>query len=103
METIFLLDPFIDKDGDLRVRGRPLAGLLETLGPLLGISGDFNNSIPNMPQMLIDRDRGQQFIEMYRWLRGKDRETALEWTKKDTIEAFRYIFGLSIFNRSSQQ
>jgi phospholipase/lecithinase/hemolysin len=101
LETIFLQDPFIDKDGDLKVRGRLLAGLLETLAPFLGISGDFNDSIPNISQARIDRDRGQRFIEIYRWLQGKDRALAAEWTKKDTIEAFRHIFGLRGFENTS--
>jgi hypothetical protein len=103
LETIFLHDPFIDKDGDLKVRGRPLAGLLETLAPFLGVSGDFNDSIPNISQTRIDRDRGRSFIEIYRWLQGKDRAMAAEWTKKDTIEAFRHIFGLRGYDRSFQQ
>lgn len=44
---IFYGDPFIDKDGDGRVTGRPGAGLIETIGPLLGISGDSNDLAPS--------------------------------------------------------
>jgi hypothetical protein len=40
---LFLTDPFVDKDGDGRVTGRPGAGLLETLSALLGFSGDLND------------------------------------------------------------
>jgi hypothetical protein len=36
----------VDKDGDGRVTGRPGAGLLETLSPLLGFSGDLNDFLP---------------------------------------------------------
>ncbi len=43
---LFLTDPFVDKDGDGRVIGRPGAGLLETLSVLLGFSGDFNDFGP---------------------------------------------------------
>jgi GDSL-like Lipase/Acylhydrolase len=43
---LFLTDPFVDKDGDGRVTGRPGAGLLETLSPLLGFSGDLNDFLP---------------------------------------------------------
>ena len=43
--SLFMADPFIDKDRDGRVSGRPGAGLIETLGPLLGISGDSNDSV----------------------------------------------------------
>jgi hypothetical protein len=42
---VFLTDPFVDKDGDGRVRGRFLRGLIETLGPFMGISGDLNDSL----------------------------------------------------------
>lgn len=40
---ILFSDPHVDKDADGRVTGRPLAGLLETLSPLVGISGDLND------------------------------------------------------------
>ena len=43
---VFLSDPFIDKDGDGLVTGRPNAGFLETLAPLLGFSGDANDQLP---------------------------------------------------------
>jgi hypothetical protein len=103
LETIFLQDPFIDKDGDLKVRGRPGAGLLETLAPLLGISGDFDDTVPNIPPARVGQDLGQRFIEKYLALQEQDPALAVEWTKKDTIEAFRHIFGLKIFNRSFQR
>lgn len=38
--AIAAADPFLDKNGNGRVAGRPGAGLVETLGPSLGISGD---------------------------------------------------------------
>lgn len=44
--SLFLNDPFIDKDGDGRVAGRFGFGLLETLASLTGISGDANDAIP---------------------------------------------------------
>ena len=46
LETIFRNDPSVDKDGDGRCRGRFGAGLLETLGPFLGISGDADDAVP---------------------------------------------------------
>jgi lysophospholipase L1-like esterase len=99
LETIFLEDPFVDKDGDLQVRGRPFAGLLETLGPSLGISGDFDDRVPGNYQLPGDRSMGKQFIEHYLVLEGKDPRTASEWTQKDAAEALRYIFGLKAFER----
>jgi hypothetical protein len=45
--TFFVSDPFIDKNGNGRVAGRRDAGLLETLGPILGLSGDSSElSVP---------------------------------------------------------
>ena len=44
LTSLFMTDPFIDRDADGRVAGRPNAGLIETLGPLLGISGDSNEA-----------------------------------------------------------
>jgi len=49
LRRIFLTDPFVDKDGDGRVPGRPLAGLLETLGPVLGVSGDLDDTFQEGP------------------------------------------------------
>jgi lysophospholipase L1-like esterase len=40
LDTIGAADPFLDLDGDGVVRGRPLKGLFETLGPFFGVSGD---------------------------------------------------------------
>ena len=100
LEKIFLTDPFVDKDGDGRVRGRPVAGLLETLGPLLGISGDVNDFIPDLFPTQINASLGKQFIERFLSLQGKDPEMASEWNKRDAIEVFRYIFGLKAFDRS---
>lgn len=45
--NFFVTDPFIDKDGDGRVAGRPGVGLLETVSPLLGWSGDSNDTLPS--------------------------------------------------------
>jgi hypothetical protein len=97
LESIFLYDPFIDKDGDLVVRGRPFAGLLETLGPFLGISGDFDDTIPVSYSPLIDPSLGKQFIKEYLSLHGKDLRLASQWTKEDAMEALRHVFGLKIF------
>jgi hypothetical protein len=89
LELIFLRDPFQDKDGDCRVSGRFGAGLLETLGPLLGISGDKNDFIPDPYPPRIDPSLGKQFIS--------------QWDKWDAIEAFKEIFGVRVFQKSLAQ
>lgn len=88
----FLADPFVDKDGDGRVRGRPLAGLLETLGPILGISGDRNDFVADDFSTQIDTNRGQRFMNQYRALQGKGPLRPHEWGLEDTIKVFRDIF-----------
>jgi hypothetical protein len=100
LDLIFLGDPFQDKDNDGRVSGRFGAGLLETLGPLLGISGDKNDFIPDPFWPRIDPRLGKQFIEQFLILHGKDPKMASEWDKWDAIEAFKEIFGLRAFQKS---
>lgn len=52
IEEIALSDPFLDKDGDGRAVGRFPFGLIETLGPLLGVSGDPDDLDPSAPSAL---------------------------------------------------
>ena len=103
LELIFLGDPSQDKDGDCRVSGRFGAGLLETLGPLLGISGDKNDFIPDPYPLRIDPSLVEQFIREFLTLHGKDPDRASQWDTRDAIEAFREIFGAKIFERSLAQ
>ena len=99
LQLIFLRDPFQDKDGDGKVRGRFGAGLLETFGPLLGISGDRNDFIPDAFPARINANLGRQFIQRFLTLHGKDPQMASEWRKWDAIEAFRHILGLKVFDK----
>jgi hypothetical protein len=103
LDLIFLKDPFQDKDGDCRVSGRFGAGLLETLGPLLGISGDKNDFIPDPYPPRIDPSLGKQFIEQFLTLHGKDPHIASQWDKWDAIEALKDIFGVRVFQKSLAQ
>jgi hypothetical protein len=86
-------DPFIDWDGDLVVRGRPLAGLLETLGPALGISGDLNDR-PGAPRAAavagINPAAGQAFMQQYLALQGLPPNTP--WGPDDAVKAMQQIF-----------
>ena len=94
LENVFLADPFIDKNGNGKVRGRPGAGLLETLGPYLGISGDREEILAEGTNSLPDKASGRRFIERYLILKGKDPGEAAAWTRDDAIEAFKDIFGI---------
>jgi hypothetical protein len=88
-----LADPFIDWNGGLKVRGRPLAGLLETLGPVLGISGDLLN-LPGAPAAAksskIDKSLGQAFMQQYLTLKG--RPASASWGLTDAIAAMKELF-----------
>jgi lysophospholipase L1-like esterase len=48
LAAITLADPFVDKDGDGVVRGRPLAGAVETVAALVGFSGDPDDGDPSV-------------------------------------------------------
>ena len=88
-----LADPFIDWNGNLKVRGRPLAGLLETLGPSLGISGDLTDhpgAAATAPEASIDLSRAQAFMQAYRAAKGLPPST--QWGTKDAIAAMHEIF-----------
>ena len=87
--TILKQDPFVDFNGNLRVRGRPYAGLLETLGPSLGISGDTADSVL---QPGVNPELGRKFMRAYFTAMGRDPNTA--WTEKDAVNALRHVFGL---------
>jgi len=84
-------DPFVDIDGDGVVRGRPGAGLLETLAPFLGISGDNEDFAVAAPEARRD---GKRFIEEYLNTRGYEPDTVQRWRQEDTIAMFKDIFGL---------
>ena len=82
-------DPFVDYDGDLVVRGRPLRGLLETLGPALGISGDHALRPGIQPEL------GRRFMRQYFAATGQD--PARAWTQRDAIEAMRHVLALDAY------
>jgi lysophospholipase L1-like esterase len=88
-------DPFVDLDGDLAVRGRPFAGLLETLGPLIGISGD-DETAARTPG--THRGRGVEFMRQY--LLRKGRDPGAGWDFHDAVEAMREIFGMNLWVRN---
>jgi hypothetical protein len=91
LNQITLEDPFVDVDGDGVVRGRPGAGLLETLAPFLGVSGDNEKFIFAMSEVPQD---GQRVVKEYLKLKGYDSGLVDRWGKSDSIDMFRDIFGL---------
>jgi phospholipase/lecithinase/hemolysin len=94
LTQIAAADPFIDWNGGLVVAGRPLAGLLETLGPFLGISGDLTNK-PGSAEVTpakIDKAAGQAFMREYLVRKGLPATTA--WGPDDAIKAMKEVLTL---------
>jgi hypothetical protein len=94
LRWIFLTDPFQDKDGDLRVRGRFGAGLMETLGPILGISGDTNDFVPQGYSTTTETSVGKRFMERFLAGQGTVPDVASEWNRWDGVSAFKHILGV---------
>ena len=88
-------DPFIDWNGNQVVRGRPLAGLLETLGPFLGVSGDRTDApqgaVAPAITAKINPAWGQAFMQQYLILKGLPAFT--RWTSDDAVNAMKDVFG----------
>jgi len=82
-------DPFVDFNNDLVVRGRPEAGLLETLGPKLGISGDKGDAPIHRG---VDPSMGPAFMRAYFQATGKDPNTP--YTYNDAVHALAQVFGV---------
>ncbi len=87
MDTIGLNDPFLDLDGDGLVRGRPGKGILETLGPVLGISGDMEGVADQPP---VPAGAGRKFLDEFQRFTGADlRGPAFD----QAVRAMKVIFG----------
>jgi lysophospholipase L1-like esterase len=94
LATITKDDPFVAVTGGLVVRGRPYAGLLETLGPHLGLSGD-KTEAPMRPG--VDKSLGPKFMRAYFQATGQDPNRS--WTQDDAIRALAHIFGIEQYMR----
>ena len=95
LNQIAAADPFIDWNGNSIVRGRPLAGLLETLGPSFGISGDFSDAPPTaagakVRSSGVDPALGHAFKQQYLTIKG--RPVSTQWTEQDAIAAMKDVF-----------
>jgi lysophospholipase L1-like esterase len=97
---IFLTDPFVDKDGDGVVKGRPLAGLLETLGPQLGISGDINDFDPDVSGVPAEAGLRGEVIERFLSRQGKEPHIASLRDIGGFMEFFRIVLGSITSNKT---
>ncbi len=76
-------DPFIDWNGNGVVPGRPGTGLLESEGPLLGISGD-TGDVPPAP--------GDASAFMQRYFEAKGLDPQTPWSNADVVKAVVSLF-----------
>lgn len=100
---IFLTDPFVDKDNDGRVAGRFGEGLFETLGPLMGISGDADDLSPDEPLTMEGAENpGDTLMEKLPGYESNDTITTSNFTKKDIIKAFKKIYSTKHSGKPAQ-
>ena len=59
---LFITEPFVDLNGNGRVRGRPFVGLLETVSWLLGLSGDVETFSPGATIAEATASKGKTLI-----------------------------------------
>uniref|UniRef100_A0A832A2I8 SGNH/GDSL hydrolase family protein n=1 Tax=Desulfacinum infernum TaxID=35837 RepID=A0A832A2I8_9BACT len=92
LNDIAASDPFVDLDGDGRVQGRPLAGALETLGPLLGISGDVEEPSGAKSTMAIPEVDPEKALSFLDGLRDPAQRGSKLWTQDEIRSVFRKMF-----------
>ena len=91
--TIFNSDPFIDFGGRGRVPGRPFTGLLETLGPFLGLSGGPGpKGTARVQEIASAPVNASTFMRRVYAARGMDPGTS--WTNQDVINAINEMLGI---------
>ena len=81
---IFNADPFIDFGGKGVVKGRPFSGLLDTLGPFLGLSGGKGG-----PSSKVT---AAEFMHQYYLATGQNPDRS--FTSQDVISAVENTVGL---------
>ncbi len=98
--AIFNADPFVDFNQNGVVPGRPNTGLLETLGPKLGLSGDTGDQPPsaaNSPAKLgvsvnpTAKISASEFMRAYYTATGRDPNTS--WVTADVENAVKEMLG----------
>jgi hypothetical protein len=102
---LFITDPFVDLNGNGRVRGRPFAGLLETVAWILGFSGDVetfpqgatsSQAVSAAAGPVMTPASKKKFLDEYQKMKGKDLTKA---SPHEVREAFREIFALDRFTK----
>lgn len=87
LDTVGYNDPFLDLNGNGVVRGRPGKGLLETLGPIIGISGDTEG--PAFPPPARSAAAGARLLAEYNRLMGITRPQGTPF--EQAVRMFKHI------------
>ncbi len=89
--AVFNSDPFVDFNGNGVVPGRPGTGLLETLAPTLGLSGDTNEHGGNAAMNVGRKVDPAVFMRAYFQATGRSPFTP--WEKADVLKAVSEMLG----------
>ena len=93
LTTIFNADPFQDFGGAGVVAGRPYTGLLESLGPVLGLSGGPGYGGAKVSVMSPARPADKnEFMRVYNTVKGQS--PTKTFTDDDVIRAVADLFGV---------
>lgn len=92
--SIFNNDPFVDFGGNGVVHGRPFTGLLETLGPFLGISGGPRHPTATAATAPAHKLDAAEFMRQYRAAKGLN--TSAPWTNADVARAVSDMLSLRV-------
>jgi hypothetical protein len=91
--SILEADPFVNFDCSVAVQGRPGTGLLETLGPIIGVSGNQNNKPGSHCGAAFRTSTTadpSEFMRAYYTYKGLDPNTP--WHPADIENVFKEIF-----------
>lgn len=91
LDQIFLADPFVDKDGDGLVTGRRYAGVLETLGPALGLSGDRDDAVPQAATAASLKERRDLALRQLLAIQDRFGEASDSLSKNQMIGLFKSL------------
>lgn len=99
MVGTFFLDPFIDKDADGRVTGRPGAGLLETIAWLIQWSGDADESAQASTAGMLSTADTATAVDVLERRTGKNLRTA---SRHDRLAAISSLFDVKPHGKKSR-
>ncbi len=87
--AVFNADPFVDFNGNGIVPGRPMSGLLETLGPKLGVSGDTHEHGTPVNEGSVNTGKVDIYDFMRTYFVAKGLNPNSAWQQEDAVNAVK--------------